>query len=123
MRDEAAENDTARPWRALNTGVQVALGNREPWWALEQGTRRKIRVAAWAGRKDSSAEAGVTEAIGGVGVSNTGADTREYRGVLRVTAITCGFQLVTHRNGKRPRPPKTELECIVGINVLVAGPP
>lgn len=26
-------------------------GKREPWWALEEWTRRKISLAVWAGRK------------------------------------------------------------------------
>lgn len=72
-------------------------------------------MAAWAGRKDSGAEAGVRETIGGVGVSDEGTDTREYRGFLRVTAITCGFQLVTQRNGKQPRPPRQNSSALLAL--------
>lgn len=50
-----------------------------------------------------------------------GTGMRENWGFLRVIAIVCSFQLVTHRNWKPPPPP--ELDCIVGINTLVAGPP
>ena len=66
-------------------------------------------VAAWAGRvAELWLESGrsLREWEGG----NVGTGTRENRGFLRVIAIVCSFQLVTHRNWKPPPPPdRTQL--------------